>query len=203
MARLLHAEGREPSDLIGPRAEEVLKVCLQSFDGERLRMLLGRGFLLSHGRPTLPLNQQRPVRRVQHGVKITRDVLGPEHPRAFALSRSGDGRQQHRGFAEAPREAQPRLAGWFEEVFDADQVRLQASGGAAALQLLWTATNEPCDRSRRRIDQHHGDEAFQAPVHDRQDWFGALRHPCRSIDLEAEKTARMPHCVSEIGVQPP
>ena len=47
LARLLREEQRQPSDLIGPDAREVIDLCSAVIDRARLESLLGRGFLLS------------------------------------------------------------------------------------------------------------------------------------------------------------
>ena len=46
LARLLREEQRQPSDLIGPDAREVIDLCAEVIDRPRLESLLGRGFLL-------------------------------------------------------------------------------------------------------------------------------------------------------------
>lgn len=47
VARLLRDIQRQPADLISPDAEEILRECHPVIDQDRLRRLLGRGFLLS------------------------------------------------------------------------------------------------------------------------------------------------------------
>lgn len=47
LARLLREKQKQPADLIGNDADEVINLCAQQFGKERLDMLLGRGFLLS------------------------------------------------------------------------------------------------------------------------------------------------------------
>jgi predicted Rossmann fold nucleotide-binding protein DprA/Smf involved in DNA uptake len=47
LARALRDRQRQPSDLLGPDADDVIRSCLPMFDGDRLQRLLGRGFLLS------------------------------------------------------------------------------------------------------------------------------------------------------------
>jgi DNA processing protein len=47
LAHLLRDEQRQPSDLIGPDAREVIDLCASAVDRARLESLLGRGFLLS------------------------------------------------------------------------------------------------------------------------------------------------------------
>lgn len=47
LARLLREKQKQPADLIGSDAGELLSLCAQQFGRERLDMLLGRGFLLS------------------------------------------------------------------------------------------------------------------------------------------------------------
>ena len=47
LARLLRESGREPADLLGSAADEILKQCQPHFDTARLESLLERGFLLS------------------------------------------------------------------------------------------------------------------------------------------------------------
>ena len=47
LARALRDRQRQPSDLLGPDAGDVIRSCLPMFDGDRLQRLLGRGFLLS------------------------------------------------------------------------------------------------------------------------------------------------------------
>jgi DNA processing protein len=47
LARLLRENQRQPSDLIGPDAREVIDLCTAAIDRARLESLLGRGFLLS------------------------------------------------------------------------------------------------------------------------------------------------------------
>ncbi len=47
LARLLREEERQPSDLIGPDAPELIDRCAAVVDRPRLESLLGRGFLLS------------------------------------------------------------------------------------------------------------------------------------------------------------
>lgn len=46
LARSLHAQGRQPQDLLGPEAEAILSKLPAAFDSDRLRDLLKRGFLL-------------------------------------------------------------------------------------------------------------------------------------------------------------
>src|SRR5437667_316036 len=48
LARRLRECRRQPSDLLGPGADEVLKECRLDLDGTRVERLLKRGFLLSH-----------------------------------------------------------------------------------------------------------------------------------------------------------
>ncbi len=56
LARLLRQRQRQPADLLGPDASAVIGICVPAFEGQRLKALLGRGFLLSqtverwHGR---------------------------------------------------------------------------------------------------------------------------------------------------------
>ena len=47
LARILREKQRQPADLIGPDAQEVIELCAQPFGRARLDALLGRGFLLS------------------------------------------------------------------------------------------------------------------------------------------------------------
>lgn len=47
LARLLRQRQRQPADLLGPDVAEVIAICVPTFDEERLKSLLGRGFLLS------------------------------------------------------------------------------------------------------------------------------------------------------------
>jgi DNA processing protein len=47
LARLLHEKQKQPADLIGNEADDVIDLCAQQFGKERLDSLLGRGFLLS------------------------------------------------------------------------------------------------------------------------------------------------------------
>jgi DNA processing protein len=47
LARMLRERQKQPADLIGPDAQEVIKLCGQPFGRSRLEALLGRGFLLS------------------------------------------------------------------------------------------------------------------------------------------------------------
>jgi hypothetical protein len=47
LARLLRENQRQPSDLIGPDAREVIDLSAAAIDRARLESLLGRGFLLS------------------------------------------------------------------------------------------------------------------------------------------------------------
>lgn len=47
LARILREKQKQPADLIGPDAEELVVLCAQPFGRERLDGLLGRGFLLS------------------------------------------------------------------------------------------------------------------------------------------------------------
>ena len=47
LACLLHERGREPADLIGPEAGDILRECGDVLDVGRLSQLLGRGFLLA------------------------------------------------------------------------------------------------------------------------------------------------------------
>ena len=47
LARLFHDRQREPGDLLAPDARELLGACQLPIDGERLKSLLARGFLLS------------------------------------------------------------------------------------------------------------------------------------------------------------
>jgi hypothetical protein len=46
LARILRGKQKQPADLIGPNAEETVRVCAGLFGRERLESLLGRGFLL-------------------------------------------------------------------------------------------------------------------------------------------------------------
>ena len=47
LALILRQKQRQPADLIGPNAQELIEVCAQPFGRARLDALLGRGFLLS------------------------------------------------------------------------------------------------------------------------------------------------------------
>ena len=47
LARILREKQKQPADLIGPDAQEIIELCAQPFGRERLDTLLGRGFLLS------------------------------------------------------------------------------------------------------------------------------------------------------------
>lgn len=47
LARLLREKQKQPADLIGAEAGEVMELCRRQFGNERLDALLGRGFLLS------------------------------------------------------------------------------------------------------------------------------------------------------------
>lgn len=47
LARILREKQKQPADLIGPDAEELIALCAQPFGRERLDSLLSRGFLLS------------------------------------------------------------------------------------------------------------------------------------------------------------
>jgi predicted Rossmann fold nucleotide-binding protein DprA/Smf involved in DNA uptake len=47
LARLLREKQKQPADLIGTDAGEVVRICARQFGSERLEALLGRGFLLS------------------------------------------------------------------------------------------------------------------------------------------------------------
>ncbi len=47
LARLLQEKQKQPADLIGDEADELIKLCAQQFGGDRLDILLGRGFQLS------------------------------------------------------------------------------------------------------------------------------------------------------------
>lgn len=47
LGRLLHEKQKQPADLIGANASEVVAICAQAFGRPRLEALLGRGFLLS------------------------------------------------------------------------------------------------------------------------------------------------------------
>ena len=47
LARLLREKQKQPADLIGADAGEVIGICAKHFGNERLAALLGRGFLLS------------------------------------------------------------------------------------------------------------------------------------------------------------
>ena len=47
LARLLREKQKQPADLIGADASEVVGICARQFGSERLEALLGRGFLLS------------------------------------------------------------------------------------------------------------------------------------------------------------
>lgn len=48
LARLLREKQKQPADLIGPEASDLIRLCAAVFDRARLESLLGRGFLLSH-----------------------------------------------------------------------------------------------------------------------------------------------------------
>lgn len=47
LARFLRDKQRQPADLLAPDAQELLEKCHQLIDGDRLKRLLARGFLLS------------------------------------------------------------------------------------------------------------------------------------------------------------
>jgi DNA processing protein len=47
LARRLREKQKQPADLIGPNAADLIELCAQPFGRERLDALLGRGFLLS------------------------------------------------------------------------------------------------------------------------------------------------------------
>jgi predicted Rossmann fold nucleotide-binding protein DprA/Smf involved in DNA uptake len=47
LARLLREQQKQPADLLGPDARELIELCTQRFSRARLDQLLGRGFLLS------------------------------------------------------------------------------------------------------------------------------------------------------------
>ena len=47
LARLLREKQKQPADLIGTDAGEVIGICARQFGNERLEVLLGRGFMLS------------------------------------------------------------------------------------------------------------------------------------------------------------
>jgi DNA processing protein len=47
LARILREKQKQPADLIGPDAQDLIELCAQPFGRERLDALLGRGFLLS------------------------------------------------------------------------------------------------------------------------------------------------------------
>ena len=47
LARILREKQKQPADLIGPDAADLIELCAQPFGRERLDALLGRGFLLS------------------------------------------------------------------------------------------------------------------------------------------------------------
>ena len=47
LVRTLREEQKQPADLIGPDAQQLIELCAQPFGRERLDALLGRGFLLS------------------------------------------------------------------------------------------------------------------------------------------------------------
>jgi predicted Rossmann fold nucleotide-binding protein DprA/Smf involved in DNA uptake len=47
LARILREKQKQPSDLVGPDAEETISACAVTFGRDRLETLLGRGFLLS------------------------------------------------------------------------------------------------------------------------------------------------------------
>ncbi|MEO7412579.1 MAG: DNA-processing protein DprA, partial [Opitutaceae bacterium] len=47
LARMLRDEKKQPADLIGPEAKELIEVCGQVFGRPRIEALLSRGFLLS------------------------------------------------------------------------------------------------------------------------------------------------------------
>jgi DNA processing protein len=47
LARILREKQKQPADLLGPDAQELMELCAQPFGRARLDALLGRGFLLS------------------------------------------------------------------------------------------------------------------------------------------------------------
>src|SRR6266581_1830843 len=47
LARLLRDNQKQPADLIGPNANEILDFCAKQFERNRIENLLSRGFLLS------------------------------------------------------------------------------------------------------------------------------------------------------------
>jgi len=47
LARILREKQKQPADLLGPDANELIELCAQPFGRTRLDALLGRGFLLS------------------------------------------------------------------------------------------------------------------------------------------------------------
>lgn len=47
LARMLREKQKQPADLIGPGAQDLIELCAQHFGRKRLDSLLGRGFLLS------------------------------------------------------------------------------------------------------------------------------------------------------------
>jgi DNA processing protein len=47
LARILREKQKQPADLIGPDAQDLIELCSQPFGRTRLDALLGRGFLLS------------------------------------------------------------------------------------------------------------------------------------------------------------
>jgi DNA processing protein len=47
LARILREKQKQPADLIGPAAQDLLELCAHPFGRARLDALLGRGFLLS------------------------------------------------------------------------------------------------------------------------------------------------------------
>jgi predicted Rossmann fold nucleotide-binding protein DprA/Smf involved in DNA uptake len=47
LARILREKQKQPADLIGPDAQDLIELCARPFGRERLDALLGRGFLLS------------------------------------------------------------------------------------------------------------------------------------------------------------
>ena len=47
LARFLLQNGRQPADLLGSQAEELIRACVPLVDEQRLRLLIGRGFQLS------------------------------------------------------------------------------------------------------------------------------------------------------------
>ena len=47
LARMLREKLKQPADLIGPDAQDLIEMCAHPFSRERLEALLGRGFLLS------------------------------------------------------------------------------------------------------------------------------------------------------------